>query len=142
MVPAVHAYVDHGRVTITGIDRRGTPTPGRGLVGRPPATTPPPSSPCGGSDVRALNEMVRARRKASGELGEEIRIGDKAFSVGDRVIFEQNQRVREPGSEAGAASRQDPQRHLRHRGRRHRSDAHPGEQSAVTREGDVARVGG
>ena len=55
-------------------------------------------------DVRALNEMVRGHRKASGELGEDIRIGDKTFSVGDRVIFEQNQRVREPGSEAGAAT--------------------------------------
>ena len=34
-------------------------------------------------DVRALNEMVREHRKASGELGEDIRIGEKTFSVGD-----------------------------------------------------------
>ena len=46
------------------------------------------------ADVAALNDMVRARRQAAGELGDEIRIGAKAFSVGDRVIFEKNQRVR------------------------------------------------
>ena len=46
------------------------------------------------ADVAALNDMVRARRQGAGELGAEIRIGAKAFSVGDRVIFEKNQRVR------------------------------------------------
>ncbi len=46
-------------------------------------------------DVRTLNELARARRQAAGELGQEIRVGEKAFSIGDRVIFERNQRVRE-----------------------------------------------
>jgi hypothetical protein len=46
-------------------------------------------------DVRTLNEMARARRQVAGELGEEIRVGEKTFSIGDRVIFERNQRVRE-----------------------------------------------
>ena len=46
--------------------------------------------------------MVRARRQAAGELGEELRIGAKAFSVGDRVIFEKNQRV--PAADLGHSS--------------------------------------
>ena len=46
--------------------------------------------------------MVRARRQAAGELGEELRIGAKAFSVGDRVIFEKNQRV--PAADLGRTS--------------------------------------
>ena len=140
MVPAVHAYVDHGRVTITGsIDEaRQRLVEDWWAVHRDHTTA---ILAVRRVDVRALNEMVREHRKASGELGEEIRIGDKAFSVGDRVIFEQNQRVREPGSAAGAATFRirngtfatvvgvtDP--------------SHPGEQSAVTREGDVARVEG
>jgi hypothetical protein len=42
-------------------------------------------------------------RRAGGELGEEIVLGDKTFSVGDRVLFEKNQRVREAGhAESGA----------------------------------------
>jgi len=32
--------------------------------------------------VRALNEMVRDHRKVNGELGEDVRIGEKTFSVG------------------------------------------------------------
>ena len=71
------------------------------------------------SDVAALNDMVRARRQAAGELGAEIRIGAKAFSVGDRVIFEKNQRVRS-ADPVDSSSRpelaQAPQRHVRHRG--------------------------
>ena len=89
--------------------------------------------------------MVRARRQAAGELGEEIRIGDKAFSVGDRVIFEKNQRV--PAADHGSSGRSgtvrlrngtfatvvgvtDPSRH-----------AVPTD-NAVTREGDVPRTQG
>ena len=120
MVPAVHAYVDHGRVTITGTidEARQRMVEDWWAVHHDHTTA---ILAVRRVDVRALNEMVRAHRKASGELGEEIRIGDKTFSVGDRVIFEKNQRVREPGSDGRSGNRQDPQRHLRHRGRRHRS---------------------
>ena len=66
--------------------------------------------------------MVRARRQAGGELGDEIRIGAKAFSVGDRVIFEKNQRVRSAdlAESVVAAAGPAPQRHVRHRGGAHR----------------------
>jgi hypothetical protein len=46
-------------------------------------------------DVRALNELAQTRRQAAGELGQVIRVGEKTLSIGDRVIFERNQRVRE-----------------------------------------------
>jgi ATP-dependent exoDNAse (exonuclease V) alpha subunit len=45
-------------------------------------------------DVAELNELARARRQDGGELGREFVVGEKTFSVGDRVIFERNQRVR------------------------------------------------
>jgi conjugative relaxase-like TrwC/TraI family protein len=93
VTPAVAAYVEHGRVTITEtIDQARqrivddwwgvhcTQTTAILAVRR--------------SDVTALNDMVRSRRQTAGELGAEIRIGTKRFSVGDRVIFEKNQRVR------------------------------------------------
>ena len=70
------------------------------------------------ADVVALNDMVRARRHAGGELGQEIRFGTKAFSVGDRVLFEKNQRVAEAGPTVRPGRvRQTPgaKRHLRHR---------------------------
>ena len=138
VVPAVHAYVDHGRVTITGsIDEARHRLVEDWWTVHSEHTTA--ILAVRRVDVRALNEMVRGHRKASGELGEDIRIGDKTFSVGDRVIFEQNQRVREPGSEAGAAT-------VRIRNGTFATvvgvtdPSHSGEQSAVTREGDVARV--
>ncbi len=46
--------------------------------------------------------MVHARLKAAGELGEEVAIGAKVFAVGDRVIFEKNQRVSEVPGETTA----------------------------------------
>jgi conjugative relaxase-like TrwC/TraI family protein len=46
------------------------------------------------SDVAALNDLARRRRSAAGELGPELRLASgKAFSVGDRVLFEKNERV-------------------------------------------------
>ena len=140
MVPAVDAYVDHGRVTITGsIDEaRQRLIEDWWAVHRDHTTA---ILAVRRVDVRALNEMVREHRKENGELGEEIRLGDKSFSVGDRVIFEQNQRVRGPGSAAGAAT-------VRIRNGTFATvidvtdPSHPGEQSAVTSEGDVARVEG
>ncbi len=93
VTPAVHAYVEHGRVTITGtIDqaRRRIVEDWWG-VHRDHTTA---ILAVRRVDVAALNDMARARRRAGGELGAEIRIGAKAFSVGDRVIFEKNQRVR------------------------------------------------
>ena len=93
VTPAVEAYVEHGRVTITttiGAARQRI-VEDWWSVHRAQTTA---ILAVRRSDVAALNEMVRARRQAAGELGAEIRIGAKAFSVGDRVIFEKNQRVR------------------------------------------------
>ena len=140
VVPAVHAYVDNGRVTITGsIDEaRQRLVEDWWAVHRDHTTA---ILAVRRVDVRALNEMVREHRKSNGELGEDIRIGEKTFSVGDRVIFEQNQRVREPGSESGAAT-------VRIRNGTFATvvgvtaPAHTGEPRAVSREGDVARVEG
>ncbi len=96
VVPAVHAYADHGRVTITGtIDQARQQIVEDWWAVHHNHTTA--ILAVRRADVSALNDMVRARREAGGELGEEIRIGDKAFSVGDRVIFEKNQRVAEAG---------------------------------------------
>jgi conjugative relaxase-like TrwC/TraI family protein len=93
VTPAVDAYVEHGRVTITGTieGARQRIVEDWWSVHRAHTTA---ILAVRRSDVAALNEMVRARRRAAGELGAEIRIGAKAFSVGDRVIFEKNQRVR------------------------------------------------
>jgi conjugative relaxase-like TrwC/TraI family protein len=93
VTPAVHTYVEHGRVTITGtIDQaRQRIVEDWWSVHRTHTTA---ILAVRRADVAALNDMVRARRQAGGELGAEIRIGAKAFSVGDRVIFEKNQRVR------------------------------------------------
>ena len=93
VTPAVEAYVEHGRVTITTTIEaaRQRIVEDWWSVHRAHTTA---ILAVRRSDVAALNEMVRARRQAAGELGAEIRIGAKAFSVGDRVIFEKNQRVR------------------------------------------------
>jgi conjugative relaxase-like TrwC/TraI family protein len=137
VVPAVDAYVDHGRVTITGsIDEARQRLVEDWWAVHNDHTTA--ILAVRRVDVRVLNEMVREHRKAGGELGEEIRIGEKTFSVGDRVIFEQNQRVREPGSEAGTAT-------VRIRNGTFATVvgvADPAGHRAVTREGDVARVEG
>ena len=103
VTPAVHAYVEHGRVTITStIDQaRQRIVEDWWSVHRTHTTA---ILAVRRSDVAALNEMVRARRQAAGELGDEIRIGAKAFSVGDRIIFEKNQRVR--SADLAVAARQ------------------------------------
>ncbi len=100
---AIHTYTEHGRVTISGtIDEarhrlvedwwavHHDHTAAILAVRR--------------ADVVALNDLVRARRHAGGELGQEIRFGPKAFRVGDRVLFEKNQRVAEAGSANRAGS--------------------------------------
>ena len=96
VAPAVHAYAEHGRVTITATmdQARQQIVEDWWAVHRDHSTA---ILAVRRADVAALNDMVRARRQAGGELGQEIRIGDKAFSVGDRVIFEKNQRVAEVG---------------------------------------------
>jgi conjugative relaxase-like TrwC/TraI family protein len=100
VAPAVHAYVEHGRVTITGTidEARHRLIEDWWGVHRDRTTA---VLAVRRVDVVALNDMVRARRQAAGELGEEIRLDGKAFSIGDRVVFEQNQRV----AEAGKANR-------------------------------------
>jgi conjugative relaxase-like TrwC/TraI family protein len=100
VVPAVHAYVEHGRVTITGTidEARHQLIEDWWEVHRDRTTA---ILAVRRVDVSALNDMVRARRQAAGELGEEIRLDGRAFSIGDRVVFEKNQRV----AEAGKANR-------------------------------------
>ncbi len=100
VVPAVHAYVEHGRVTITGTidEARQRLIEDWWAVHHDHTTS---ILAVRRVDVVALNDMVRARRQAAGELGEEIRLHGRAFSIGDRVVFEKNQRV----AEAGKANR-------------------------------------
>jgi len=94
VAPAVHAYADHGRVTLAGtIDEARQRLIDDWWAVHHAHTTA--ILAVRRVDVRALNELARARRRDAGELGPEIRVGEKAFSVGDRVIFERNQRVRE-----------------------------------------------
>ncbi len=111
VTPAVEAYSDHGRVTIAGtIDEARRHIVEDWWAVHHPQTTKDQATrdqttailAVRRSDVTALNDMVRARRQAAGELGEELRIGAKAFSVGDRVIFEKNQRV--PAADLGHTS--------------------------------------
>src|ERR1039458_5021966 len=111
VTPAVEAYTEHGRVTITGtIDEARQRIVEDWWAVHHPQTTKDQATrdqttailAVRRSDVAALNDMVRARRQAAGELGEELRIGAKAFSVGDRVIFEKNQRVQ--AADLGRAS--------------------------------------
>ncbi len=92
VTPAVGAYADHGRVTVTDTidEARQRIVEDWWDVHRRCTTA---ILAVRRSDVGALNDMVRARRLAGGELGEEVRFGDKAFYVGDRVLFERNQRV-------------------------------------------------
>jgi len=139
VVPAVDAYVDHGRVTITGsIDEARQRLVEDWWAVHNDHTTA--ILAVRRVDVWALNEMVREHRKASGEVGEDIRLGEKTFSVGDRIIFEQNQRVRGPVSDAGVAT-------VRIRNGTFATvvgvtdSAYPGEQRAATREGDVGMAG-
>ena len=116
------AYAEHGRVTITAtIDQARQQIVEDWWAVHHDHTTA--ILAVRRADVTALNDMVRARRQAGGELGEEIRIGDKAFSVGDRVIFEKNQRVAEVGQpepNRAALIGPHPKRHVRHRRRRRR----------------------
>jgi hypothetical protein len=92
VTPAVHAYAEHGRVTITGTidEARRRIVDDWWAVHRDHTTA---ILAVRRADVAALNNLVRAQRQAAGELGEEVTFGTKAFSVGDRVIFEKNQRV-------------------------------------------------
>jgi conjugative relaxase-like TrwC/TraI family protein len=91
---AVHAYTEHGRVTISGtIDEARHRLVEDWWAAHHDHTTA--ILAVRRADVVALNDMVRARRHAGGELGQEITLGTKAFSVGDRVLFEKNQRVAE-----------------------------------------------
>ena len=130
VVPAVHAYAEHGRVTITAtLDQARQQIVEDWWAVHHDHTTA--ILAVRRADVTALNDMVRARRQAGGELGEEIRIGDKAFSVGDRVIFEKNQRVAEvgqPNRTGRPVIGPHPKRHVRHRRRRRRPRRQPCDQ--------------
>jgi hypothetical protein len=102
VIPAVDAYVDRGRVSICATidEARHRLVEDWWAVHHDHTTA---ILAVRRIDVSVLNEMVRARRQASGELGEEIRFGDKTLSVGDRLIFERNQRVKEAEKEDGRA---------------------------------------
>jgi conjugative relaxase-like TrwC/TraI family protein len=90
--PAVQAYLEHGRVTLAGTidEARQRLIDDWWAVHRDHTTA---IMAVRRVDVATLNELARARRQAGGELGRELVMGEKAFSVGDRVIFERNQRV-------------------------------------------------
>ncbi len=100
---AVHAYTEHGRVTISGTidEARHRLVEDWWAVHHDHTTA---ILAVRRADVVALNDMVRARRHAGGELGPEITLGTKTFRIGDRVLFEKNQRV----VAAGAADRAGP----------------------------------
>lgn len=106
VTPAVEAYSDHGRVTIAGTidEARHRIVEDWWAVHSDHSTLDQTTAILAvrRSDVTALNDMVRARRQAAGELGEEATFGAKVFSVGDRVIFEKNQRV--PAADLGPTS--------------------------------------
>ena len=138
VTPAVDAYVEHGRVTITATIEaaRQRIVEDWWSVHRAQTTA---ILAVRRSDVAALNEMVRARRQAAGELGAEIRFGAKAFSVGDRVIFEKNQRVR--SADPVNSSRDAELVRLRN-GTFATVVALTATDNAVSREGDVRRVQG
>jgi conjugative relaxase-like TrwC/TraI family protein len=140
VAPAVTAYAENGRVTITGTidEARQRIVDDWWAVHQDPATRHQTTAILAvrRSDVAALNEMVRSRRQSAGELGEELRIGTKAFSVGDRVVFERNQRVE-------VADRTDSDRRAAQVRLRNGTFATVVEvvrptDSALTREGDVA----
>ena len=151
VTPAVEAYSDHGRVTIAGTidEARQRIVEDWWAVHRDQATQDHTTAILAvrRSDVAALNDMVRARRQAAGELGDELRIGAKAFSVGDTVIFEKNQRV--PAADLGRGPEM-----IRLRNGTFgtvvavlpSSDMAPREKvppdNALTREGDVRRTQG
>ncbi len=90
---AVQAYLDHGRVTLAATidEARQRLIDDWWAVHRDHTTA---IMAVRRVDVAELNELARARRQEGGELGREFVVGEKAFSVGDRVIFERNQRVR------------------------------------------------
>ena len=76
VAPAVHAYAEHGRVTITGtIDQARQHIVEDWWAVHHDHTTA--ILAVRRADVAALNDMVRARRQAAGELGEEITFGDQ-----------------------------------------------------------------
>jgi conjugative relaxase-like TrwC/TraI family protein len=145
VAPAVTAYAENGRVTIAGTidEARQRIIEDWWAVHRDPAIRDQTTAILAVRrvDVSALNELVRARRQSAGELGEELRIGGKAFSVGDRVVFERNQRVE-------AADRADSDRRqalVRVRNGTfatvvaiRASTEQPFREKALTREGDVA----
>ena len=93
VAPAIQAYLDHGRVTISTdiAEARQRLIDDWWKVHHERSTA---IMAVRRADVAALNELARARRQAGGELGQEYCLGDKTFSIGDRVIFEKNQRVR------------------------------------------------
>jgi hypothetical protein len=96
VAPAIQAYLDHGRVTISTdiVEARQRLIDDWWKVHHERSTA---IMAVRRADVAALNELARARRQAGGELGQEYILGDKTFAAGDRVIFERNQRVRAAG---------------------------------------------
>jgi len=132
---AVSAYVEHGRVTITGtVDQARQRLIEDWWAAQYEHTTA--ILAVRRTDVAALNDLARARRREAGELGAEIRLeSGKRFSVGDRVIFERNQRV----AEAGEALRAGRPRRIQVRNGTFGTVVGvlgPAD-NAVTREGDI-----
>ena len=138
IAPAVAAYVEHGRLTLAedvqvaraqlievwwAVHEQSTAIL---AVAR--------------SDVAALNDMARERRSAAGELGEELRLASgKAFSVGDRVLFEKNERV---AALRGAVGAEESIVQIRNGTFGTVVTLATPISEPLTREGDVTRAGG
>ena len=123
IAPAVAAYIEHGRLTFAEDLEMARAQ----LIEAWWAVHEQSSAilAVARSDVAALNDLARERRSAAGELGPELRLpSGKAFSVGDRVLFEKNERVAAAPRSSGCR-RVDPagtQRHLRDSGQPRTTD--------------------
>lgn len=136
VTPAVHAYAEHGRVTITGtIDEARRRIVDDWWAVHHEHTTA--ILAVRRADVAALNNLVRAQRQAAGELGEAATFGTKAFSVGDRVIFEKNQQV--PTADRGAGGHRAELLRLRNGTFGTVTAVIGPSDNALTREGDIPR---
>ena len=93
--PAVHAYADHGRITLArDIDEaRHRIIEDWWAVHRDPYCPTTPSWPCAGPTWPPSTSWPGPAVRPAANSVEEFRLGEKTFSVGDRVIFERNQRV-------------------------------------------------
>jgi ATP-dependent exoDNAse (exonuclease V) alpha subunit len=138
IAPAVAAYVEHGRLTLAeDVEMARAQLIEAWWAVHEQSTA---ILAVARSDVAALNDLARQRRNAAGELGEELRLASgKAFSVGDRVLFEKNQRLIALGEAVGT---EESTLHIRNGTFGTVVILAPSIPASLTREGDVTRAGG